>query len=72
MGDIHVNIYEGDAFEGRISLKEVQPGIYKLDDPLADPERYFLRNGDENVNEIVMYAIMHLSNRKSLQKKGKL
>jgi len=66
MGDIHVNIYEGEAFEGRISLKEVQPGVYKLDSPLADPERIFLRNGDD-VNEIVLYALMHLSNQKGVK-----
>ena len=66
MSDIHVNIYEGEAFEGRISLKEVQPGVYKLDSPLADPERIFLRNGDD-VNEIVLYALMHLSNQKGVK-----
>jgi hypothetical protein len=63
MGDIYVNIYEGDAFEGRITLKEINPGVYKLDDPKADPDRIFLRNGDDP-KEMIMYAIMHLSNRK--------
>jgi len=63
MADIHVNIYEGDAFEGRISLKEIQPGVYKLDDPIADPDRVFLRNGD-NINDMIMYAMIHLSNKR--------
>lgn len=63
MGDIFVNIYEGDAFEGRITLRETNPGIYKLDDPKADPDRYFLRNGDD-INDMVLYALMHLSTRK--------
>jgi hypothetical protein len=63
MGDIYVNIYEGDAFEKRITLKEINPGVYKLDDPSADPDRIFLRNGSD-VSEIVMYALMHLGLRK--------
>jgi hypothetical protein len=63
MGDIYVNIYEDSAFEGRITLKEINPGVYKLDHPSADPDRIFLRNGS-NVNEMVMYALMHLGLRK--------
>ena len=62
MGDIHVNIYEDSAFEGRITLKEINPGVYKLDDPFADPDRIFLRNGD--INSMVMYALMHLGLRR--------
>jgi len=69
MSDIHVNIYEGDAFEGRITLKEVNPGIYKIDSPIADPDRIFIRNGG-SVNEIVMYALMHLSNKEFLLKRS--
>lgn len=63
MGDIFVNIYEGDAFEGRVTLRETKPGIYKLDHPLADPDRIFQRI-DDNINDIVLYALMHLSNQK--------
>jgi hypothetical protein len=62
MPDIHVNIYEGEAFEGRISLIDKGNGVYKLDHPLADPDRVFLRNGDD-VNEMILYALMHLSNK---------
>lgn len=64
MGDIHVNIYEGDAFEGRITLKEINPGVYKIDDPLADPDRIFLRNEESDISDIAMYALMHLGLRK--------
>ena len=69
MSDINVNIYEGDAFESRITLKEVNPGIYKIDNPIADTDRIFIRNGS-NVNEIVMYALMHLSNKEFLLKRS--
>ena len=63
MGDINVNIYEGDAFEGRVTLKEIRTGVYKLDHPLADPDRIF-QLIDNNINDMVLYALMHLSNRK--------
>lgn len=65
MADIHVNIYEGEAFEGRISLIDQGNSTYKLDDPLADPDRIFVRNGD-NINEMVLFALMHLSTRKGV------
>jgi hypothetical protein len=63
MSDIHVNIYEGEAFEGRISLIDQGNSTYKLDSPLADPDRIFIRNGDE-IEEMVLFALMHLSTRK--------
>ena len=65
MADIHVNIYEGEAFEGRISLIDQGNSTYKLDHPLADPDRIFVRNGD-NINEMVLFALMHLSTRKEV------
>lgn len=67
MADFHVNIYEGEAFEGRVTLRETQPGIYKLDHPLADPERYFLHEKGDDVNEMIMYALMHINNRKNVK-----
>lgn len=69
MGDINVNIYEGEAFESRITLKEINPGIYKIDSPIADPDRIFIRNGDD-VKELAMYALMHLSNKEFLLKRS--
>ena len=62
MPDIHVNIYEGEGFEGRISLIDQGNGTYKLDSPLADPDRNFYR-GDDSINELVLYALMHLNNK---------
>ena len=66
MPDIHVNIYEGDGFEGRISLIDQGNSTYKLDHPLADPDRIFIRNGDD-INDMVLFAFMHLSNRKEVK-----
>ena len=66
MPDIHVNIYEGEGFEGRISLIDQGNSTYKLDHPLADPDRIFIRNGDD-INDMVLFALMHLSNRKEVK-----
>ena len=63
MDDIHVNIYKGEAFESRFSLKYQENGTYKLDHPQADPDRVFTLI-DGNINDMVMYALMNLSNKK--------
>jgi hypothetical protein len=61
MSDIHVNIYEGSAFEGRIDLIEQSDGTYRLDHPKADPCRIFIKT--DNINEMVLFALMHLNTR---------
>jgi hypothetical protein len=67
MADIYVSIYEGEAFEGQVSLIDQGNNTYKLDDPLADPDRIFIRI-DDDINDMVLFALMHLSNRKEVKK----
>ena len=63
MEDIHVNIYKGEAFESRISLRHQENGTYKLEHPSADTDSVFTLI-DDNINDLVMYALMNISNKK--------
>ncbi len=61
--NIHVTIKEDGETGNEITLKEVNPGVYKINHPNADPNRIFLRNGID-INELVMYALIHLNIKK--------
>lgn len=67
--NIHVTIKEDGETGQTVHLNEINPGIYKIDSPIADPDRIFIRNGN-NILEMAMYALMHLSNKEFLLKRS--
>lgn len=64
MSDIRIRIQEGSSI-GVFNLIDQKDGSYKLDHPLADPDRIFYKNSKPDATEdLVLYALMHLCTRK--------
>jgi len=61
MSNITFKIQKG-AIEEVFTLIDQGDNTYKLDHPKADPNRFFIKNGEDE-SELVMYALMHLTTR---------